>query len=580
MDPKSSSKEVQLKRLFIIVVFILSIFLNASTNVSEDLYKKIDALYAPSNNPDIPGGFAVALVKDEKVIFKKTYGYANNEHDIPFTSSTIFDFASLAKQFTGMAAAMLIEQEKLSMEDNIKKYLPWIPACYSTIMVKHLLYHTSGIRDWVGLVKLSGRYSSDVITDEFLKKLVEIQKELNFAPGDQYRYSNTNYFLLARIISQITGMSFAKWTRENLFKPLNMNDTFFLDDYSRIIKNRAAAYKRNKEGQYVNHPSQLSSYGSSSLYSTLDDMIKWAINYEQKKLGCQKVWDLMFKEGVLNDGTQTGQGLGFSFGDYRGHSRFGFGGSWAGYLCDVSHFPTHKLSYILMINRDPSGVNVYSKIYDLLFGLKPPSQIQTTKSIEKIKKINIPAGKLDDYTGTFYSLKNSLTMRLERKGNELFLHLPWQKDIKGIPQAEDQFYFPALSLSCRFERTHSNEVYRMVFILKNRLSPYKKVYDNVARWSDTKDLTGTYTCPELKTEYEIILDKGRLVLTHLHNQDVWLKRVDQDFYISDQWWLSKVHFVRDKQNRVKGFLLTADSDQIQNLRFIREAVTVLDFLTF
>lgn len=559
-----------MKRYIIAFAIILAVLLTGSFSGSDELHKKIDALFAPSDNPEIPGGFAVALVKEGKVIFKKAYGYANNEYNIPFKPSTVFDFASVAKQFTGLAAAMLIEQGKLSMEDDIVKYIPQLPACCHKIKVKHLLYHTSGLRDWVGLVKLSGRYSRDVITDEFLMKLVRNQRELNFSPGDRFLYSNTGYLLLAKIIVRITEMPFSKWTQENVFKPLNMNDTFFCDDHTRIIKNRSAAYKRNMDGKYVNHPNQLTSYGSSSLYSTLDDMIKWVINYDLKKLGSSNVWDMMLKKGVLNDGKQTNYGFGLSIGDYRGLPRYGHGGSWAGYLCDINYFPRQRITYVLMINRDPSGVYVYNKIYDLLFDLKPLPQTPTREPEEKIKTIEVHPQKLDDYIGTFYSSNRSLSIRFEREGTDLVMHLPWQQNIKGYPESKDQFYFPQVELRARFERNSSGEANLVNFVFKDRLSTYKKVYQNLSRWPDVVDLVGKYYCPELNTEYQMVLDKDRLYLKHLHNEDVLLERLDRDYYISDQWWFTKVRFIRNKQNRVQGFLLNADGDQIQNLRFNRK----------
>ena len=165
---------------------------------------QIEAICDDPYNPEVPGGYAIAVIQHGKVEFKKTYGYANSEHDIPFTSSTVFDYASVAKQFTGFGIASLVEQGKLSLDDDIRKYLPEVPDLGEKITIRHLLYHTSGIRDWVALVKLSGRYKADVITDDFLMKIVEHQKELNFNPGEEYSYCNTGYLL------QVTSGGFRK----------------------------------------------------------------------------------------------------------------------------------------------------------------------------------------------------------------------------------------------------------------------------------------------------------------------------------------------------------------------------------
>jgi len=227
-------------------LFIVCLFgVPKSAFSQEDIYDQVESLFNVCDKPELPGGFAAALIKDGQVIFKKAYGYANYENKIPFTSSTVMDYASVAKQFTGLAIAQLIKEGKLRLNDDIRLYLPDVPEFGDTITIAHLLYHSSGIRDWVGLVKISGRYMEDVITDEFIMKLVMNQKELNFRSGEKFQYSNTGYFLLANIVSKITGKSFREWTRKNIFRPLQMNDTHFSDDYSEIIMNKADSYKRD-----------------------------------------------------------------------------------------------------------------------------------------------------------------------------------------------------------------------------------------------------------------------------------------------------------------------------------------------
>lgn len=171
----------------------------------EDASSRIRTLFDACDRPDTPGGFAAAVIKDGRVLFKGAYGFSNIEHDIPFTIHTVTDMASIAKQFTGFAVATLIWEGRLGLDDDIRCYLPEVPDFGDTITVRHLLYHTSGVRDWVGLVKISGRYEEDVITDDFLLRLVMNQRDLNFKPGERFQYSNTGYFLLAKIVSRVTG---------------------------------------------------------------------------------------------------------------------------------------------------------------------------------------------------------------------------------------------------------------------------------------------------------------------------------------------------------------------------------------
>jgi CubicO group peptidase (beta-lactamase class C family) len=330
-----------------------------------DISGPIESLFESCDNPEIPGGFAAAVIHNGEVVFKKGYGSANNEHNIPFTTRTVADYASVAKQFTGFAIATLAAQGRLNLDEDVRTYIPDVPEFGDTITVRHLVHHTSGLRDWLGLVKISGRYDEDVITEEFIMKLVEHQRELNFRPGEQYQYSNTGYFLLARIVSLVTGQPFPEWMRDNVFAPLGMYDTRFVGDHRELIPGRAASYVRDDYGTYAGNTSNLESCGSSSLFSTIDDMIKWVVNFETRGLGSDAVWETMLRPGVLNNGEETSYGFGLSLGEKSGSASFGHGGSWGGYLCTVTHVPDLGLSYILIFNRDPGGAYVEDDLVDL-----------------------------------------------------------------------------------------------------------------------------------------------------------------------------------------------------------------------
>lgn len=300
----------------------------------DKLNVQIKSLFDVFDNPEIPGGFAVAVIHNGKMLYKNGYGHANSETTTPFTTNTVSEYASVSKQFVGLAIAILVDEERISLNDDIRTYLPEVPDFGSKITIGHLLYHTSGIRDWVGLVKISGRYEEDVITDDLLMRLVTHQKELNFKPGDQFQYSNNGYFLLARIVSRVTNQSFRDWMQENIFIPLEMNNTHFNDNYREVVINRADSYKY-MDGSYGNCTSNKEGYGASSLFSTIDDMIKWVHNFEKKKVGNEAVWQMMFTKGRLNNGKEIDYGFGFSIRMDNDQLCYEHGGSWCGYLSQL-----------------------------------------------------------------------------------------------------------------------------------------------------------------------------------------------------------------------------------------------------
>src|SRR6266446_3383817 len=188
---------------------------------------RVDQLFSPWNHANSPGA-AVVVVENGGVVYQRGYGYADLEHGIPITPQTVFDAASVAKQFTGLAVAMLIEQGKLALDDNIRNYLPDVPDFGKPITIRHLLHHTSGVRDWPDILEISGvNLFGDPIDLNAILDMVRHQRELNFMPGKEFSYSNTGYNLLAAILAKVTNQSFRSWTDTNLFRPLRMQHTHF-----------------------------------------------------------------------------------------------------------------------------------------------------------------------------------------------------------------------------------------------------------------------------------------------------------------------------------------------------------------
>ncbi|MEO8425891.1 MAG: serine hydrolase domain-containing protein, partial [Verrucomicrobiota bacterium] len=221
---------------------------------------KVDHLFAHWDRTDSPGA-AVVIVKDGSLIYQHGYGYANLEHRIPITPQTLFDVASVAKQFTGLSVAMLVQQGKLSLDDDIRKYLPEMPDFGKPITIRNLLYHTSGLRDWPGTLGLSGLDMAGPVTFDTILEMVRRQRELDFAPGEEHLYSNTGYNLLAAAVARVTGQSFRAWTDANVFRLLGMRHTLVCDDSDEVVANCANSYAPSDKGKFHRVVSQLSAQG-------------------------------------------------------------------------------------------------------------------------------------------------------------------------------------------------------------------------------------------------------------------------------------------------------------------------------
>lgn len=538
----------------------------------DDRVARIEALCDSLDRPDIPGGFAVAVVQDGRVLFKKAYGDADVEHAIPFTTSTVFEFASVAKQFAGFAVAVLVRDGKLSLDDEIHTYLPELPDFGEEITVRHLLHHTSGIRDWVALVKLSGRYEGDAITADYLMKLARNQRELNFNPGEEFRYSNLGYFLLARIVERITGQTFRQWTDENIFQPLGMSHTHFCDDYREIVPGRAGSYVRADSGRYVRQFDQKEGTGSSSLYSTLDDMIKWMRVYQTHELGGDEVWSAMLEPGVLNNGEKTTYGFGISIHDGGELSSIGHGGSWAGYLCDVSYYPDHRLATILMINRDPSAVLIGDRLVRIMVDGEEFEDTGIRKPMER-KAVGIATYVLQEYVGA-YRFGDGL-MFVERHDDQLRVMTEGGQKIWVHPEGNDRFFSTDFGVDVLFSflRGENGFVDRVILSVAGEDGEeYQRVSKSPLDFVDVDALLGDYDCPELETTYHVVVKNDRLVLEHLHNEDVFLQQMDRDTYRGNIWWCTEIRVNRDAGDQVTGFKLSADNNCVEDLVFVKRAV--------
>src|SRR5882757_4693935 len=299
-----------MRPFLLFLFFILSIGRNAySQPLPDSILKKVDHLFKKWDVPGSPGCVA-GIIRNDSLIFSKGYGMANLEYDIPNTPATIFHMASVSKQFTAFSIVLLARQGKLQLDDDIHKYLPWFPDLKEKITIRHLLNHTSGIRDQWSLLAISGTRLDDVITQDQIVKILSRQQGLNFKPGDRYSYSNSGFTMLAEIVHAVTGQTLRQFTDSAIFKPLGMNYTHFHDDCEEIVKNRSYSYGRVDSTHYTNSVLSYSNAGATSLFTNINDLSKWIMNFYIHKVGDQQDIDQLTKKGRLNNGAEIDYALG------------------------------------------------------------------------------------------------------------------------------------------------------------------------------------------------------------------------------------------------------------------------------
>jgi CubicO group peptidase (beta-lactamase class C family) len=322
---------------------------------NDSIRAQLDRVFSAWSAKDGPG-CAAAASRDGTTIYEAGYGSANLEADVPITPASIFHAASVSKQFTATAVMLLVREGKLSLDADVRTYLPELPNYGHRITLRHLLNHTSGIRDQWDLLGLArGRFEENRITEGDVLDIVARQKALNFVPGTEYLYSNSGYTLAAIIVGRVAGTPLRQFADARIFKPLGMTRTHFHDDYTMIVKGRTSAYVRRPDGQWRVSIPNFDTYGATSLFTTVGDLLKWQENFRHPVVGDAAMLREMQTSAVLANGDTTGYGLGLSMELQRGLRLVGHSGADAGYRAYTGRFPDQGLAVAVLCNAGPSN---------------------------------------------------------------------------------------------------------------------------------------------------------------------------------------------------------------------------------
>jgi len=527
--------------------------------------EQIDEIFAAWDNNNSPGA-AVAIVKDGSIIFKKGYGLANLEYDIPIGSNSIFHIASVSKQFTVFSILLLEKQGKLNLDDDIRKFIPEVPDFGKTITLRHLASHTSGLRDQWSLLRMAGWRMDDIITKEHILKLVSKQKELNFEPGDEYLYCNTGFTLLAEVVARVSKMSFAEFTNENIFEPLQMNNTLFYDDHEKIVKNRAYSYYADNLG-FKKSVLNYANVGATSLFTTVEDLSLWSLNFWDTKVGDKSIIDKMNTPATLNNGKTFGGALGQFVGDFKGIKEIQHGGADAGYRSFLTRFPEEKLSVIVFSNSaDFNSGRIAHNVADIY--LKDKIKVESKKNEPKDGKpqetVFVNENILNTYVGEF-ELQPGFTITVTKNGNQLSAIATGQATLSIIPLSVTEFKVDGVEAKIEFI-PNGGENINLIKLHQNgqvmdapRLKPFDKAVVNLS------DFKGSYFSEELSTTYHFAVVEGKLMAQHARHESFGLNPVKEDVFAGEASFFGEITFLRDTDNKITGFKVS--SGRVRHLKF-------------
>ncbi len=406
---------------------------------------RVDELFSRFDRPGSPG-CAVGVAENGSLIHQRGYGMANLDHGVPLTPQSVFYIASVAKQFSAATMALLADRGLISLDDDVRRYVPELPDYGAVITVRQLVHHTSGLRDYLTLMNLAGMRVEDVHSDQAVLDLVVRQNALNFAPGSEYLYSNTGYFLMSVIVNRVTGRSFRQFADEAMFQPLGMRNTHFHDDRTMIVPNRVISYAPRGEGFRQDYWANFEKVGSGGLLTSVEDLHRWDQNFDADRLGSDRLMDVMHTRGVLSSGDTLEYAFGMNVGHYRGLRTVRHGGSSMGFRAHLLRFPEQRFSVITLCNVGTVDAAALSQqiadIYlDGRFPAPPPrADASVGNAAAAQTTVAASASELRDLVGDYHSAELRTSYAVAERAGTLYLLRPAAEDTELRPGARDTFH--------------------------------------------------------------------------------------------------------------------------------------------
>jgi CubicO group peptidase (beta-lactamase class C family) len=481
---------------------------------------QIDRVFArwTTSSPGCAAGAAV----DGKPVLAKGYGMADLEHDVKITPDTIFEAGSVSKQFTAAAMLLLAGEGKLSLDDPARKYLPELPDYGSSLTIRHMLNHTSGLRDWGSIEAIAGwPRGSRTYTHAHVLEIVSRQRALNFVPGTKWSYSNTGYNLAAIIVSRVSGTAFADFTRQRLFEPLGMTHTSWRDDYTRIVRNRAIAYSERDGWFHTNMPFE-NVYGNGGLLTTVGDLLKWNENFSAPKVGDAAFVALQQQPGRFNDGRAHNYAFGLTIGTTKGGPVVEHSGSTAGYSAHLLRYPDQHVSVAVLCNASTARAVEYAhEVADLYLGDRGRRVAEVARDLPR------------DGDSVYRHVETGVVLTPPLSGSS------WRADGNGRIRVTDPF---------------------------GTVDVYERVAKATPTVDQLRELAGPYVSDEAEATLTAAVEGQSLVLKRRPDTTLKLAPLYADAFSAPQ--LGLVVFRRDASGRVSA--LSIVQDRVWDLRFTRQ----------
>ncbi len=550
---------------------ILLIFMAAFTvtsisyaQVTGAQLQTVDSLVQSWAIPFGPGG-VVGIMENGKLIYTEGFGLASLDYDIPNTENTLFNIGSISKQFTAMGIVELNLEGKLSLDDDVRKYIPELPDFGHKITIRHLLHHTSGLRDIHSILTIAGWRADDPRSDDDLFRIMKNQKELNFNPGDEYMYSNTGYIFLAKIIEEVTGENIEDWMKQNIFVPLGLLDTYIEGSATKVVRGNATSYIKQADESFSRAVEYWNYTGSGNVHSTVKDLLSWLNNFSNPANGWKSAFEMLQTTDTLTNGKHFKYAFGIEIDSINGTKRISHGGGVGGFRSYACTFPQEGISLVVLTNYSSSKPRLKM---NSLAGLVLPKLVARNDGLE-VKYLEyspVPNVDLKKYGGDYWDggvarkiyVKNDTLWYFRQKGNESPLLYVGNDEFLIMPQAiwKTKFEFEGGRVSSML--VESSKV-------KDHFKPFIPVKITPAYLSA---FAGKYYCPELDTYYSFTIQNDTLIGYHQRHGYFKTEAQPQQDLFKSKGPLQTMKFIRDSNLTIIGMRVSLD--RVKNVWFEKE----------
>jgi CubicO group peptidase (beta-lactamase class C family) len=512
---------------------------------------KVDQMMSEYSG-EVPGA-AVMVLQDGEILLQRSYGMANLAYDEKMGEETVHNIGSTSKQFLTFGLLLLEEQGKLSLDDNVREYIPELPEFEHVVTLRHLVNHTSGYREFLNLMAMTGQNMSQNLSQEKVIELVQNQPELQNEPGAEFNYNNTGYVLMTEVIERVTEIDFPTWMKKNVFEPIGMDHTVVRKDPYQIVENRSLGYTYSEDGGFQEVTDLGGGAGAGGIHSTMGDLKKWIDNLLEPTVGTEEMVKEMSTSFKLNNGAETGYGLGLFVEDYKGLQRIQHGGADVAHRSMLMIFPEINGAVVTQSNFSSFDGSIPNKVADIYFSTYLEEENEGEEAAEgEMTAFEYDPEEFEPLTGRYeLSIMPGFVLTFERDGDRLYTQATNQPEVNITATSDSTFSLVGVNASITFHRNEDGTADSLTLHQNGNHIAKKIKFEPTTE--ELRSYEGRYFSEEIDTIYDVVMEDSTLSMkTFLIEEKMPLQATTKDKF-SSGFPIAEVKFVRDESGNITGF---------------------------